>query len=155
MKIGVIIGAEKGKRGFVLFLYFFNIGKKFFIGVFNCGGFMKDYLVKVGDQFRVEERLKEIDSSYEVFYNKKVGRFEVYSTKGGARNLAFVSPFDTLDARLVRHARATRAERFEKIISEVEENNRKFEEKALVDAEKSRQEKIAELKKRLKQSGKV
>ena len=111
---------------------------------------MKDFLVKVGDQFRVEERLREIDPSYEVFYNKKVGRFEVYATKNGVKSLAFVSPFAELDCRLVRHARVTRAERAADVLREIEENNKKIEEANKKVAEEIKREKIAEIKKRLK-----
>ena len=88
---------------------------------------MKNYLEKVGDMFRVEERLKEIDPTYEVFYNKKDKRFEVYSKKAGLVSLAFISPFDSLDARLISYARKTRAERADKIIKEIEEENEKIE----------------------------
>lgn len=111
---------------------------------------MKDFLVKVGDQFRVEERLREIDPSYEVFYNKKDKRFEVYSKRAGESFLAVVSPYSELDARLVSYVRKTRVERVKDIIKEVEENNEKIERKAVEEKEKIKQDKINELKKKLK-----
>lgn len=90
---------------------------------------MKDYLVKVGDQFRIEERLREIDPSYRLFYNKKDKRYEVYSAKNGAISIAFISPYSELDVRLITYARRTRVERMEKLLKEIEEENKQLEQK--------------------------
>lgn len=82
-------------------------------------------LIKTGDLFGVERRLKEIDSTYEVFYNAKLKRFEVYAMRFGKRFLAIVSPFESLDIRLVSYARKTRVERVYDLCREMEEENEK------------------------------
>lgn len=85
-----------------------------------------EQLIKTGDLFGVERRLKEIDSTYEVFYNAKLKRFEVYAERMNNKFLAFVSPYESLDARLVRYARKTRVERQVDIFREMEEENEKI-----------------------------
>lgn len=53
-------------------------------------------LVKVVDDlFHIARRLKGIDRNYELFFNRKRGRFEIYAK--GAMQIAL--PFDRLDAR--------------------------------------------------------
>lgn len=84
---------------------------------------MEGYLEKVGDQFGVSRRLKEIDPTYEVYYNKKMKRYEVYGGKTSKKVLQIVSPFETLDARLVAYARKTRVENLNKIITEMDKQN--------------------------------
>ena len=84
-----------------------------------------DYLIKTGDLFGVERRLKEIDGTYEVFYNKKLKRFEVYAKRMGKSFLAVVSPYETLDIRLVSYVRKTRVERADALAKEIEEENEK------------------------------
>lgn len=92
---------------------------------------MADFLEKLDGAMSIGTRLKEIDLSYELFYNKKTKRIEVYSCKNGARSLAFVSPFGLdVDARLIRFARRTRSERAADIIKEIEEDNKKLIEKS-------------------------
>lgn len=138
----------------MFFRVFFEASIKVFIDVYFCffkGDFM-DFLVKVGDQFRVEERLREIDPSYEVFYNKKEKRFEVFSVRGGVRALCVVSPFAELDARLVSFVRKTRAERAAEIIREIEEHNEKLEKKQNERIDEIKKEKLAEIARRIKSS---
>ena len=58
-----------------------------------------------------------------------------------------MSPFETLDARLISYARKTRVERADKIFREIEEENEKIkqtQEKAVME---SREEKLKKLKK--------
>lgn len=86
---------------------------------------MKDYLVKYGDTFGVERRIKEIDSTYEIFFNLKTKKYEVYS-KG---SLAVVCPYSELDYRLIPYIRKTRVERSRDIFEEIEEHNQKVAKK--------------------------
>lgn len=92
-------------------------------------------LVKVRDDlFHIARRLKQIDRDYELFFNRKAKRFEVYAK--GAMQIAL--PFDRLDARCLRYARKTRIENLNAVMDEIERNN------AAIDAakEKSARDKV-------------
>lgn len=74
-------------------------------------------LVKVVDDlFHIARRLKGIDRNYELFFNRKRGRFEIYAK--GAMQIAL--PFDRLDARCLDYARKTRIENLSALMDEIE-----------------------------------
>ena len=75
------------------------------------------------DLFGIAKRLKSIDRRYELFFNRKKNRYEIYAN--GAMQMAL--PFERLDARTLTYARKTRLENLEKIIAEVEEENARLE----------------------------
>ena len=82
------------------------------------------------DLFGVCRRLKSIDDGYFVFLNYKTGKFEVHNSKD-TRTLCLVLPYDTLDERTVRHVLYTRAERVERIVAQMERENRRLQEREL------------------------
>lgn len=75
------------------------------------------------DLFGIAKRLKSIDRRYELFFNRKKNRYEIYAN--GAMQMAL--PFERLDARALTYARKTRLENLEKIIAEIEEENARLE----------------------------
>ena len=75
------------------------------------------------DLFGIAKRLKSIDIRYELFFNRKKNRYEIYAN--GAMQMAL--PFERLDARTLTYARKTRLENLEKIIAEIEEENARLE----------------------------
>ncbi|HAT83715.1 MAG TPA: hypothetical protein DEF02_04080 [Clostridiales bacterium] len=75
------------------------------------------------DLFGIAKRLKSIDRRYELFFNRKKNRYEIYAN--GAMQMAL--PFERLDARTLAYARKTRLENLEKIIAEIEEENARLE----------------------------
>ena len=75
------------------------------------------------DLFGIAKRLKSIDRRYELFFNRKKNRYEIYAN--GAMQMAL--PFERLDARTLTYARKTRLENLEKIIAEIEEENARLE----------------------------
>lgn len=75
------------------------------------------------DLFVIAKRLKSIDRRYELFFNRKKNRYEIYAN--GAMQMAL--PFERLDARTLTYARKTRLENLEKIIAEIEEENARLE----------------------------
>ncbi len=89
------------------------------------------------DLFHVSKRLKEIDSRYELYFNRRHKRFEVYV--GGVMQVAL--PFDRLDARTLEHIRKTRVERIELIEKEIEELN----DRARANEERAAKERAFEL----------
>lgn len=91
--------------------------------------------ILIGDDlFGIAKRLKRIDDGYFLVYNRDTKKYEVHNSKNVGNTLSLVSPFETLDIRLVHLVRKTRVERFSEIIKEMDEENEKIE--------KSRKEKI-------------
>ncbi len=96
-----------------------------------------DWLEKIdGDLFDIAHRLKEIDGRYELYRNRKSGRFEIYAN--GALQIAV--PYARLDARTVELAASTRAEYAHKLLARIEDDNARLRR----DAEKAAREKIME-----------
>lgn len=82
------------------------------------------------DLFGIAKRLKSIDRRYELFFNRKKNRYEIYAK--GAMQMAL--PFERLDARALTYARKTRLENLEKIIAEIEEENARLEIQKTIEA---------------------
>ncbi len=82
------------------------------------------------DLFGIAKRLKSIDRRYELFFNRKKNRYEIYAN--GAMQMAL--PFERLDARALTYARKTRLENLEKIIAEIEEENARLEIQKTIEA---------------------
>ncbi|MEG1612721.1 MAG: hypothetical protein RR357_00970 [Clostridia bacterium] len=73
----------------------------------------------IDDLYDIAWRLKAIDGDYELFFNEKMQRYEVW-----ARNhLQAVIPYKQLDVRALDYVRETRIERLEILLSEIEQNN--------------------------------
>lgn len=90
---------------------------------------MSNLIKIIGDPYFICERLKEIDSSYEIFYNLTTKSFEVHSNEQYKNSYCFRVPFDSLDERTIWHAIKTRAENRDKIIAEIEKDNLLLEKK--------------------------
>ena len=88
------------------------------------------------DLFGIAKRLKSIDRRYELFFNRKKNRYEIYAN--GAMQMAL--PFERLDARAIEYARKTRLENLNKLIAEIEAENARLE---IENAKRSRQNVLA------------
>lgn len=88
---------------------------------------MKNLVEIKNDCYFIDRRLKEIDKSYQIFFNLARGTYEVHSSEQEKNSYCFTIPFDTLDERTIFYARKTRSENRDKIIKEIEENNLKIE----------------------------
>lgn len=75
------------------------------------------------DLFDVANRLKSVNSNYKLYFNKKTQRYEVCETKGLNETLAFVVPYDELDARTVEYARFTAIQNVKALFDEIERHN--------------------------------
>ncbi len=82
------------------------------------------------DLYDIAERLKEIDEGYFVFYSYKDKRYEIHHKDQKGDTFALAVPYDELDERTLRLVRRTRAERAEKLIEEMEKQNREAEKRA-------------------------
>lgn len=112
-----------------------------------------EHLKRFDDVFGIEKRLREIDPRYRLFFNIKSKKYEVYTDCGdGGLSLAFVSPYDNIDSRIIKYARSTRVSRAEEIFAEIEENNQKImknaEENALLKSKSKIESIVSFLKKR-------
>lgn len=92
------------------------------------------------DVFDIADRLREVDPGYRVNYNQKKGKFELYGGRDEGYLLTF--PYDRLDERAVIHARKTRAERLNKLIEEIDAENKRLEISALNDAKRQAEDQL-------------
>ena len=74
---------------------------------------MNNLIEITDDLFDISRRLKSVDEDYRLYYNGAKRRYEVHNRKQCGSTLAFVVPFEELDARTVEYARKTRAENIE------------------------------------------
>ncbi|MCM1290290.1 MAG: hypothetical protein NC132_04575 [Corallococcus sp.] len=80
------------------------------------------------DLFGIASRLKGVNPCYKIFHNPQTDKFEVHDVSRGAGNtLAFVVPYNELDARTVDFAMFTRVENARKVFREVEDHNCKLQ----------------------------
>lgn len=88
-----------------------------------------DCILIENDLFGIGDRLKAIDPAYFVVYNRGRGRFEVHNSRQRRRDtLALAVPYRSLDARTVSLTLKTRRENIEKLVAEMELNNKRLEE---------------------------
>lgn len=86
-----------------------------------------DKLFEVRDDlFGIAERIKSIDANYKIYFNGDTRRFELHNT---SRKPSFqlVLPYRTLDKRTLDYALESGVKNKEKIIREIEENNKRLE----------------------------
>ncbi len=82
-----------------------------------------DGVLITDDLFDVASRLKSVNCNYKLYFNKKTQKYEVRETKGLNETLAFVVPYDELDARTVEYARFTAIQNAKALFAEIERHN--------------------------------
>lgn len=82
------------------------------------------------DLFDVAARLKSVNWNYRLYYNKLRDRFEVHNLLQRPNTLAFVVPYDDLDARTVEYARFSSVQNAQKLFRDIEKNNENLEKEA-------------------------
>lgn len=83
-------------------------------------------LIKINtDNLFILERLREIDKSYFIVFNTKFNRYEVHSSRQAENTFCVGLPFLTLDERVIDFVQKTRIENIEKLLDEIEKNNKK------------------------------
>lgn len=75
----------------------------------------------------IPRRLQEIDSGYFVMFNSDNQKFELHHEDQDF-TYCLTFPFDVLDGRAIDYALERRIERFNEIMRQMDENNRKVEE---------------------------
>lgn len=94
---------------------------------------MKNLINIFTDPFFICQRLKEIDRSYFVMFDLEKKNYQLHSSEQRGNSYCLTFPFDCLDARAVEHARKTRVENEEKIIEEIDRENKRLEKKLIKD----------------------
>jgi len=94
------------------------------------------------DVFEISNRVKEIDPDYYIVYNKTLRRFEVHHRRQHD-TLALAVPYRSLDARTITLTLKTRRENIEKLMKEMDEENKRREvcaDKKILDSARGRLE---------------
>lgn len=79
------------------------------------------------DLFDITNRLKQIDKDYFVLYNTNKKVFELHVKNQAFNSYSLTFPFSSLDERALTFALKTRVENKEKLIKEMEEENKRLE----------------------------
>ena len=87
-------------------------------------------LIRVeNDTFFIDRRLKEIDKSYEIYYNLKQKCYEVHSYEQPVNSYCFRVPYESLDSRTIDYALKTLSQNRDNLIKEIERSNELLYEK--------------------------
>ena len=92
---------------------------------------MKNLIQIFTDPFFSCQRVKEIDRSYFVMFDLEKKNYQLHSSEQKGNSYCLTFPFEGLDARAVEHARKTRVENEEKIIEEIDRENKRLEKKLI------------------------
>ena len=92
---------------------------------------MKNLINIFTDPFFICQRLKEIDRSYFVMFDLEKKNYQLHSSEQKGNSYCLTFPFDCLDARAVEHAKKTRVENEDKIIEEIDRENKRLEKKLI------------------------
>lgn len=89
---------------------------------------MFNELIEIEDDiFDICKRLKEIDATYYIVFNKKTRKFELHSSSNKKNSLCLILPFEKLDCRTVNYALVSRVENCSSIFQKIEENNEEID----------------------------
>ncbi len=75
------------------------------------------------DPFFIAQRLKEIDPTYQIYFNLDQGCYEVHSSGQVKNTYCFKVPYGVLDERTISFALKTRVENMEAILREIDRQN--------------------------------
>lgn len=89
---------------------------------------MKKQILLENDPFYISSRIKEVDENYFFVFNSKEKRFELHNSAQKGSTFALVVPYEVLDERAIFLARKTRKENIDKLVREMDEENRRCEE---------------------------
>lgn len=89
--------------------------------------FSEKYIPVRSDTLNICDRLKQIDKTYFVLFNRNSGKFEIHSSAQTADSFCLELPFPFLDERTVVYARKYRRERANEIMKEIDFANEKAE----------------------------
>lgn len=81
-------------------------------------------LIKIeNDCCFVAQRIKEVDKSYEIYFNLDNNSYEVHSSEQVKNTYCFKVPYSVLDGRTIDFAYKTKVANIDEIIKEIDKNN--------------------------------
>lgn len=84
---------------------------------------MKHLIPITNDLFDIAARLRSVDVNFRVYFDKVSGRYQVHNVAQKGNTLAFVVPFNGLDARTVNYARYTSVSNAKALLEKIEKDN--------------------------------
>lgn len=84
---------------------------------------MKKLIKIVNDCYFICQRIKEVDSSYEIYFNIENGCYEVHSNEQARNTYCFKVPYNQLDSRTIDFAFKTRVANIDQLIKEMDRSN--------------------------------
>lgn len=75
------------------------------------------------DLFDIAARLRSIDENFRVYFDKVSGKYQVHNVAQKGNTLAFIVPFNGLDARTVNYARYTSVSNAKALLAKIEKDN--------------------------------
>ena len=82
-------------------------------------------LVKLySDVFDISQRVKNIDSGYYILFNTSNKKFEVHNSNQVGSSYCLTLPFKELDERTLNFINKTKSNNIEKILKEIENENK-------------------------------
>ncbi len=92
---------------------------------------MKKLFEISSDCLDIVQRIKSIDNNYFVLYNLEQDKFELHNHSQVGNSYCLTFPYDTLDERAYLFTLKTRVQNSDKIFAEMDEDNKKLEEKQI------------------------
>ena len=83
----------------------------------------------LNDVFFINQRLKEIDSNYKIFYNLDKNKFEIHNIGQIGDSYCLTVPFQYLDSRTIDFVQKTRIHNKDLLLKEIDINNQLLYEK--------------------------
>lgn len=78
----------------------------------------------ITDVYDISNRIKEIDKDYYIVYNTQKGKFELHNSSQGNTTYCLTIPYSELDERTLKYAMQTKSENIEKILQNIDNENK-------------------------------
>ena len=78
----------------------------------------------LSDVYNIAKRIKNIDKYYYLVFNTSTNKFEVHNSHQVGGSFCLTIPYDFLDERTLNLVNQTRVENIERILNEIENNNK-------------------------------
>lgn len=90
---------------------------------------MKNLIKIENDCYFICQRIKEVDPSYEIYFNLDNSCYEVHSSEQVKNSYCFKVPFSQIDDRTIEFAYKTKVANIDEIIAEIDRENQLLYEK--------------------------
>ena len=76
------------------------------------------------DVYNISKRIKDIDKNYYIVFNTSSNKFEVHNSGQIGGSYCLTIPYNFLDERTLNFINQTKVENIERILNEIENNNK-------------------------------